>query len=54
MLPKMDGLMTSKAKNLIDLVIFTSACVFLVFCTVWSFADRQAYYDRHAIHKGVH
>jgi hypothetical protein len=37
--------MTSRAKNLIDLVIFTSACVFLVFCTVWSFVDRQAWLD---------
>ena len=34
-------------KERIDAVIFSAVVVFMAFVMVWSFVDRQAYYDRH-------
>ena len=34
-------------KEKIDALIFCSVVVFMAFVMVWSFVDRQAYYDRH-------
>lgn len=37
-------------KEKIDALIFCSVVVFMAFVAVWSFVDRQAYYDRHPRH----